>query len=52
MKKPKDADKRVAVPLKEAKTVTSIEEVIQKIGISKKTFCSWKNTYKCVIFLD
>lgn len=45
MKKTKFTEQQIAFALKQAESVSSVQEVCRKIGISEATFYNWKKKY-------
>lgn len=45
MKKTRYTEEQIAFALKQAETVTRVEEVCRKMGISEATFYNWKKKF-------
>ena len=45
MKKSKFTEQQIAFALKQAETVSNVQEVCRKLGVSEATFYNWKKKY-------
>ena len=45
MGKKQFAEERIAFALRQAESVTTVAEIIRKLGISEQTFCRWKKRF-------